>query len=58
MATVQEKIELMHAKKEKILLGGGQKRIDAQHGKGKLTARERIEMFFDEGTFVELDMLD
>ena len=56
MATVQEKIELMHAKKEKILLGGGQKRIDAQHGKGKLTARERIEMFFDEGTFVELDM--
>ena len=56
MATVQEKIELMHAKKEKILQGGGQKRIDAQHGKGKLTARERIEMFFDEGTFVELDM--
>lgn len=56
MATVQEKIDLMHAKKEKILLGGGQKRIDAQHGKGKLTARERIEMFFDEGTFVELDM--
>ena len=30
MATVAEKIELMHAKKEKILLGGGQKRIDAQ----------------------------
>lgn len=56
MATVQEKIDLMHAKKEKILLGGGQKRIDAQHGKGKLTARERIEMFFDEGTFIELDM--
>ena len=56
MATVAEKIELMHAKKEKILLGGGQKRIDAQHGKGKLTARERIDMFFDEGTFVELDM--
>ncbi len=56
MATVQEKIALMHAKKEKILQGGGQKRIDAQHGKGKLTARERIEMFFDEGTFVELDM--
>ena len=56
MATVQEKIDLMHAKKEKILLGGGQKRIDAQHSKGKLTARERIEMFFDEGTFIELDM--
>ena len=56
MATVQEKIDLMHAKKEKILLGGGQSRIDKQHEKGKMTARERIEMFFDEGTFVELDM--
>lgn len=56
MATVQEKIELMHAKKEKILQGGGKSRIDKQHEKGKMTARERIEMFFDEGTFVELDM--
>ena len=56
MATVQEKIDLMHAKKEKILQGGGQARIDKQHEKGKMTARERIEMFFDEGTFVELDM--
>ena len=55
MATVQEKIDLMHSKKEVILQGGGQKRIEAQHNKGKLTARERIEMFFDEGTFVELD---
>ena len=56
MATVQEKIALMHSKKEKILQGGGKARIDKQHEKGKLTARERIEMFFDEGTFVELDM--
>ena len=56
MATVQEKIDLMHAKKEKILQGGGKARIDKQHEKGKMTARERIEMFFDEGTFVELDM--
>lgn len=56
MATVAEKIDLMHQKKETILLGGGQKRIDAQHSKGKLTARERIDKFFDEGTFVELDM--
>ncbi len=56
MATVQEKIDLMHSKKEKILLGGGEKRIEAQHSKGKLTARERIEKFFDEGTFIELDM--
>ena len=56
MATVQEKIELMKAKKEKIRLGGGESRIEKQHAKGKMTARERIEMFFDEGTFVELDM--
>ncbi|HEX2912542.1 MAG TPA: acyl-CoA carboxylase subunit beta [Chloroflexia bacterium] len=38
------------------MLGGGQKRIDAQHAKGKLTARERIEVLLDEGTFEELDM--
>ena len=56
MATVQEKIALMHAKKEHIQLGGGQKRIDKQHEKGKMTARERIEKLFDEDTFVELDM--
>ena len=55
MSTVQEKIELMKAKQEKIKLGGGEARIEKQHAKGKMTARERIEMFFDEGTFVELD---
>src|SRR4029453_11811454 len=37
-------------------LGGGQARIDAQHKKGKLTARERIEVFLDEGSFEEFDM--
>jgi propionyl-CoA carboxylase beta chain len=37
-------------------LGGGRKRIDAQHGKGKLTARERIEVLLDEGSFEEFDM--
>lgn len=37
-------------------LGGGQRRIDAQHKKGKLTARERIELLLDEGTFEEFDM--
>ena len=38
-------------------LGGGQKRIDAQHGKGKLTARERLELLLDEDTFEEWDWL-
>ncbi len=37
--------------------GGGQKQIDKQHQKGKLTARERLDLLFDEGTFVELDLL-
>ncbi|OCX66011.1 methylmalonyl-CoA carboxyltransferase [Thioclava sp. SK-1] len=37
-------------------LGGGQRRIDAQHSKGKLTARERIELLLDEGSFEEFDM--
>ncbi len=37
-------------------LGGGQRRIDAQHAKGKLTARERLELLLDEGSFEEFDM--
>ncbi|MCV2880613.1 acyl-CoA carboxylase subunit beta [Actibacterium sp. XHP0104] len=37
-------------------LGGGQKRIDSQHAKGKLTARERVELLLDEGSFEEFDM--
>lgn len=43
-------------RREHALLGGGQKRIDNQHKKGKLTARERIELLLDQGTFVEYDM--
>ena len=42
-------------RREKALLGGGQSRIDKQHASGKLTARERIEMLLDPGTFVEVD---
>ncbi|MCC2111870.1 MAG: methylmalonyl-CoA carboxyltransferase, partial [Hyphomicrobiales bacterium] len=37
-------------------IGGGQRRIDAQHGRGKLTARERIEILLDENSFEEFDM--
>lgn len=36
-------------------MGGGQKRIDTQHKQHKLTARERIELLFDTGSFVEYD---
>lgn len=43
-------------KRQKALNGGGAKRIENQHKKGKLTARERIEILLDQGTFVEYDM--
>ncbi len=46
----------LEKKRAAARLGGGQKRIDAQHAKGKLTARERIEVLLDEGTFEEWDM--
>ena len=48
--------QMLEAKRAKARLGGGQKRIDSQHAKGKLTARERLELLFDEGTFEEWDM--
>ncbi|MCC5912106.1 MAG: methylmalonyl-CoA carboxyltransferase [Clostridiaceae bacterium] len=49
------KLEELRQRKEKIQQGGGAKRIASQHEKGKLTARERINLLFDEGTFVEID---
>ena len=52
---VQERLDELRQKREQSQLGGGQRRIDAQHGKGKLTARERIAMLMDEGTFEEID---
>src|SRR3954463_14851004 len=54
---MNDKIKLLEDKKAEALLGGGQKRIDAQHKKGKLTARERIHFLMDEGTFEEIGML-
>ena len=53
---MQDIIEQLDAKRAAARLGGGQRRIDAQHAKGKLTARERLELLFDEGTFEETDM--
>lgn len=49
-------IAQLEAKRAEAMLGGGQKRIDSQHAKGKLTARERIEILLDEGSFEEIDM--
>ncbi|XP_008592899.1 PREDICTED: propionyl-CoA carboxylase beta chain, mitochondrial-like, partial [Galeopterus variegatus] len=51
--SVNERIE---NKRRSALLGGGQRRIDAQHKRGKLTARERISLLVDPGSFVESDM--
>jgi propionyl-CoA carboxylase beta chain len=48
------KTELLAAKNQEALLGGGQARIDAQHKKGKLTARERLDLLLDEGSFEEI----
>jgi len=53
---MQEIIQQLAAKRELARLGGGQKRIQAQHAKGKLTARERIELLLDAGSFEEWDM--
>ncbi|MCG8382050.1 MAG: acyl-CoA carboxylase subunit beta [Gammaproteobacteria bacterium] len=53
---MQDIIQKLEEKRQAARLGGGQKRIDAQHSKGKLTARERLEVLFDQGSFEEWDM--
>lgn len=52
---MKEKIEKLLEAKKKIELGGGEKRIEKQHSQGKLTARERINLLLDEGSFIEID---
>ena len=53
---MKEILEQLEAKRAAARMGGGQRRIDSQHKKGKLTARERLEILLDEGTFEEWDM--
>ena len=53
---MQKIIAAVDQRRSEARLGGGQKRIDAQHGKGKLTARERLEVLLDPGSFEEYDM--
>ncbi len=53
---MQDVVRQLAEKRAAAEMGGGQQRIDAQHGKGKLTARERIELLLDPGTFEEWDM--
>ena len=52
---IAEKINDLEIRKEEISLGGGIDKIERQHKAGRLTARERLDLFFDPGTFVELD---
>jgi propionyl-CoA carboxylase beta chain len=54
---VNNKLKLLSQKREKALLGGGHTRIESQHKKGKLTARERLHFLMDEGSFQEIGML-
>ena len=56
MSTQQDKIKKLVERRAVARLGGGQKRIEAQHQKGKLTARERLALLLDEGSFEEFDM--
>ncbi len=57
MQSHQEKYNIFTAKNTEAENGGGQQRIDKQHEAGKLTARERIHLFLDPGTFVEMDKM-
>jgi propionyl-CoA carboxylase beta chain len=53
--TMRKKLELLARRRAEAELGGGEKRLKAQHEKGKLSARERLDLLLDEGSFVELD---
>ena len=53
---MQDVVRMLNDKRAAARLGGGQRRIDTQHAKGKLTARERIDLLLDEGSFEEWDM--
>ncbi|HNP07602.1 MAG TPA: carboxyl transferase domain-containing protein, partial [Cyclobacteriaceae bacterium] len=51
---LSKKFDELHRKNQESLLGGGEKRIEQQHGRNKLTARERVHLLMDEGSFEEL----
>src|SRR4029079_5436254 len=57
LMSFDEQLEYLADLKRRAALGGGQDRIDAQHERGKMTARERIAMLVDPGTFEEIDAL-
>jgi propionyl-CoA carboxylase beta subunit len=56
LGKMKDILDKLDVRRENARLGGGQKRINAQHGRGKLTARERVELLMDKGSFEEFDM--
>src|SRR5919199_1720256 len=56
-ASAAERIEQLRALKQRARAGGGVQAIERQHARGKLTARERLELLLDVGSFVEMDPL-
>ncbi len=57
MSGTEERLKDLRARKARVEAGGGQARVEAQHAKGKMTARERLEVLLDEGSFQEIDPL-
>ncbi|WP_299263456.1 acyl-CoA carboxylase subunit beta [Halorientalis sp.] len=55
--TIEDRVEELRERKREAELGGGEDRIEAQHDRGKMTARERVDHFLDEGSFNEVDTL-
>src|SRR6476469_1373340 len=53
--TMREKLDLLERRVAEAEQGGGERRVKAQHAKGKLSARERLDLLLDEGSFVEMD---
>src|SRR5687768_10990688 len=53
--SMREKLKQLEALRRQSELGGGEARVKAQHERGKLSARERLDLLLDEGSFVELD---
>ncbi|MBT8044562.1 MAG: acyl-CoA carboxylase subunit beta [Verrucomicrobiae bacterium] len=56
MAIDKALLDKLHDRRKEALLGGGQERIDKRHAKGQLTARERLDAFFDQGSYIEFGM--
>ena len=57
MSSTEDRLKDLRVRKAQSEAGGGQTRVDAQHKRGKMTARERLEMLLDDGSFQEIDAL-